>query len=436
MKSVSVRSERKPRHGWFDYEVLDVFGDDLGPYGITVYMVLARLCYGGFRVTMGVRELAGHARMSKSELARTLKSMIALGLVVEHKGRSGKSTSSYDLTDVKDLVEEVRALARARATVPVRDRSFEDASMGPQDGAAGLRLTNRRTSSGDAAQGVQDDLDGIEDLEAPDAGLYSLSDCPTQGQTQEAAEKPASVPPSGTDLSQSARVLGTDLSQSASRINRQEARNKKTRTTPAPVAWATSVLAAMAPLGVSDAQAPKRMLRDCRQANPDVALEEILFWIGWLADKAGQPGSSIREPGAYVIRMVGECVAGGQYAQLKAGAERRRAADEARERERQNAMAAEVAWESYQPTAPALADTMWRGLREALEKKVIHQSFETWIKPTHGLDFIDGKLYVRVPSFEFHLIGDKYGDLIQEAIDEQSLKVEDVLFVASPEELP
>ena len=68
---------RKPRHGWFDYEVIDVFGDNLGPYGITVYTVLARFCYGGFRVTMDLRELAGHARMSKDSVGRTLRKMVA-----------------------------------------------------------------------------------------------------------------------------------------------------------------------------------------------------------------------------------------------------------------------------------------------------------------------------------------------------------------------
>jgi chromosomal replication initiator protein len=41
---------------------------------------------------------------------------------------------------------------------------------------------------------------------------------------------------------------------------------------------------------------------------------------------------------------------------------------------------------------------------------------------------------VRVPSPEFQHIGDKYGDLIQEAIDQQSLEFDDVSFVTAEED--
>jgi hypothetical protein len=239
-KTGVTRSERKPRHGWFDYEVLDVFGDDLGPYGITVYMVLARLCYGSYRVTMGVRELAAHARMSKSELARTLKTMIDLGLVVEHKGRKQKSVSSYDLMDVKDLVEEVRSLAKARVSaaqsVPMRDRSDEGLAAGREDGLTGLLLTDHPETSDDAATGSEADDDGPAELEAFDVGAVRDTDCPSQGQMEGAepvAEENPEIPPY---LSQSEAVLGTDLSQSARPLQiGQETRNKKVeRPTPTP----------------------------------------------------------------------------------------------------------------------------------------------------------------------------------------------------------
>ena len=198
------------------------------------------------------------------------------------------------------------------------------------------------------------------------------------------------------------------------------------------VEWAKSILAKMAPLGVVDAQTPRRMLDDCLQANPDVTLEEIESWIGYLADRAREPQNKIRDVGAYVIRMVGECVAGGQYAQLQAGSGRRRTNGEAEAHERTPTLA----WEAYEPVAPVVADTTWRAIRGALEKHIPRPSFETWIKPTRGLDAIDGKLYVRVPSIEFQHLGEKYGELIQEAIAQQSLTVAEVLFVAAPEELP
>src|SRR5271157_3251162 len=76
----------------------------------------------------------------------------------------------------------------------------------------------------------------------------------------------------------------------------------------------------------------------------------------------------------------------------------------------------------------------WLQILAALEKKVIRQSFETWLKPTRFSHIAGRKLYVRVPSPEFQHIGDKYGDLIQEAIDLQSLELDDVSFVTAEED--
>src|SRR5277367_5561159 len=85
-------------------------------------------------------------------------------------------------------------------------------------------------------------------------------------------------------------------------------------------------------------------------------------------------------------------------------------------------------------TSPAAALNPWLQILAALEKKVIRQSFETWLKPTRYSHSTGRTLYVRVPSPEFQHIGDKYGDLIQEAIDLQSLEFDDVCFVTAEED--
>ena len=85
-------------------------------------------------------------------------------------------------------------------------------------------------------------------------------------------------------------------------------------------------------------------------------------------------------------------------------------------------------------TSPASALNPWLQILAALEKKVIRQSFETWLKPTRFSHAAGRTLYVRVPSPEFQHIGDKYGDLIQEAIDLQSLEFDDVSFVTAEED--
>jgi chromosomal replication initiator protein len=83
--------------------------------------------------------------------------------------------------------------------------------------------------------------------------------------------------------------------------------------------------------------------------------------------------------------------------------------------------------------SPPAALNPWIHILAALEKKVIRQSFETWLKPTRYSHVTGRTLYVRVPSPEFQHIGDKYGDLIQEAIDLQSLELDDVSFVTAEE---
>ena len=81
--------------------------------------------------------------------------------------------------------------------------------------------------------------------------------------------------------------------------------------------------------------------------------------------------------------------------------------------------------------SPASAVNPWLQILAALEKKVIRQSYETWFKPTRFSHAAGRTLYVRVPSPEFQHIGDKYCDLIQEAIDLQSLEFDDVVFVTA-----
>src|SRR6201996_4602150 len=83
---------------------------------------------------------------------------------------------------------------------------------------------------------------------------------------------------------------------------------------------------------------------------------------------------------------------------------------------------------SFVATAPT-APNPWVQILGALEKKVNRQSFDTWLKPTR-FSHVNGRmLFVRVPTPEFQHIGDRYGDLIQEAIDTCHLEFDDVSFV-------
>jgi chromosomal replication initiator protein len=84
--------------------------------------------------------------------------------------------------------------------------------------------------------------------------------------------------------------------------------------------------------------------------------------------------------------------------------------------------------------SPATAPNQWIQILSALEMKVNRQSFETWLKPTKYSHVVNRTLYVRVPSPQFQNLGDLYGDLIQEAIEQQGLELDDVSFVTAEED--
>src|SRR6266567_4644377 len=89
---------------------------------------------------------------------------------------------------------------------------------------------------------------------------------------------------------------------------------------------------------------------------------------------------------------------------------------------------------AFAMTPATTALNPWIQILAALEKKVIRQSFETWLKPTRFSHAKGRTLYVRVPSAEFRQIGEKYADLIQEAIEYQSLEFDEVQFVTVDED--
>jgi chromosomal replication initiator protein len=76
----------------------------------------------------------------------------------------------------------------------------------------------------------------------------------------------------------------------------------------------------------------------------------------------------------------------------------------------------------------------WHRILTALEKKINHQSFDTWFKPTR-FSRIEGRvLVVTVPTRDFEHIGERYNDKILEAIDQLGIEVDEVSFEAVQQE--
>ncbi|MGH9548651.1 MAG: DnaA ATPase domain-containing protein, partial [Terriglobales bacterium] len=85
--------------------------------------------------------------------------------------------------------------------------------------------------------------------------------------------------------------------------------------------------------------------------------------------------------------------------------------------------------------SPSLSPNPWLRVLDALEKKINRHSYDTWLKPTKYSHSAGPVLFVRVPTAEFRHVGDKYADLIQEALDNLGLEFQEVKFV-TPEDDP
>ena len=85
-------------------------------------------------------------------------------------------------------------------------------------------------------------------------------------------------------------------------------------------------------------------------------------------------------------------------------------------------------------TSSAIIPNPWARILDALEKKVNRHSYDTWLKPTRFSHTSNGVLFVRVPTAEFRQVGDKYADLIQEAVDNLNLGYNDVKFVTAEDD--
>jgi chromosomal replication initiator protein len=81
----------------------------------------------------------------------------------------------------------------------------------------------------------------------------------------------------------------------------------------------------------------------------------------------------------------------------------------------------------------ATAPNPWLRVLDALEKKVNRHSYDTWLKPLRYSHTQGSTVFVRVPAPEFREMGERYADLIGEAIENLGLEVKDVEFITTEE---
>ena len=88
---------------------------------------------------------------------------------------------------------------------------------------------------------------------------------------------------------------------------------------------------------------------------------------------------------------------------------------------------------SLSSTATVTANP-WLRILGALEKKISRHSYDTWLKPTRYSHANGTVIFVRVPAPEFRHLGEKFGDLIQEAMDTHAPEYQDVKFITAEED--
>jgi chromosomal replication initiator protein len=76
----------------------------------------------------------------------------------------------------------------------------------------------------------------------------------------------------------------------------------------------------------------------------------------------------------------------------------------------------------------------WLRILSALEKKITRLSYDTWLKPTRFSHTAGKIIFVRVPTPEFRHIEEKFGDLIQEALEVLALEYQEVKFITAEED--
>src|ERR1700751_2405646 len=85
-------------------------------------------------------------------------------------------------------------------------------------------------------------------------------------------------------------------------------------------------------------------------------------------------------------------------------------------------------------TSSTISPNPWVRIQDALEKKITRHSYNPWFKPTRYSHISNGILFVRVPTDEYRREGDKYADLIQEAVDDLGLGYEHAKFVTAEDD--
>jgi hypothetical protein len=195
----------------------------------------------------------------------------------------------------------------------------------------------------------------------------------------------------------------------------------------------SAIAIAIADLGEGHATAPKQILDADRKANPAQNLDVTVAKVAHLMKQIRASKGGIHTPVGFITATIGEMEIDMQFEKKKASAASTKREAEAIAKAAKEEADADRAklLKAITPEQTRQGAEAWTRLQHWLSQRILKQSYETWIKPTSGISLKGKILLVQIPLEEFSHIGEKYAELIEEAIKELRLKITSVEYITA-----
>jgi hypothetical protein len=191
--------------------------------------------------------------------------------------------------------------------------------------------------------------------------------------------------------------------------NKYRNKYRNTQATATSAVDVAAVANALCQYASGDRMAAERIVESAQAECPDCTTEDVVEAVRRKGTHLRRQ-DGIKSPVGVLITSCGELVLSVRNERVAMEARR---AEEAAEIER-----AQKGLVFLAPPDGLPNDNYWRRILDHIKHRILSQSFETWLKPTEYAGVRDRILYVQVPSHEFKHIGEKYADLVDEALRE------------------
>lgn len=137
---MKLRDIRNPGWFWAQNELFDVFLPLIGVNGVAVYMAMCRMLPNSQNGRISLRELEAASGVSKSEVQRVRRQLVALGMIAE-KVTGPNSPSTFELLDLRAAAEVGPEELKRRQSLLERPEHAQtsSANTAPQPTVPGMK---------------------------------------------------------------------------------------------------------------------------------------------------------------------------------------------------------------------------------------------------------------------------------------------------------